>query len=248
MSWPEGYGRIVLPEVGSTLDEAMRLAADRQAPFWLLAHRQTAGRGRRGRSWAMPEGNFAATLVLRTDAPPGRAALRSFVMSLALYRAFVEVTRLNMAFALKWPNDILLNGGKVAGILLESGGTAGQVGLLAIGVGVNLAAAPHPDMLEPGALRPVSVLGETSLHVGPEDFLDLLAHHFALLEAQFLSYGFTPIRSGWLAHAARLGETITARTGRDEITGTFEDVDPEGQLVLRGARGVHRIAAADVYF
>ena len=102
--------------------------------------------------------------------------------------------------------------------------------------------------MEPGALRPVSVLGETSVHVGPEDFLERLAHHFALLEAQFLSYGFTPIRSGWLAHAARLGETITARTGQDEITGTFEDVDPEGQLVLRGARGVHRIAAADVYF
>jgi BirA family biotin operon repressor/biotin-[acetyl-CoA-carboxylase] ligase len=196
----------------------------------------------------MPEGNFAATLVLRVDEPPGRAALRSFVMSLALYRAFVEVTGLNTAFTLKWPNDVLLNGGKVAGILLESGGSAGRIGLLAIGVGVNLAAAPHPDTLEPGALRPVSVLGETSLQVAPEDFLDLLAHQYALLEAQVLSYGFGPIRSGWLAHAARLGETITARTGREEIMGTFEDVDPEGQLVLRGARGVHRIAAADVYF
>lgn len=248
MSWPEGYGRIVVNEVGSTLDEAVRLASGQRAPFWLLAHRQTAGRGRRGRVWAMPDGNFAATLTLRNEEPPGRVALRSFVMSLALYRAIVEVTGLNTAFALKWPNDVLLNGGKVAGILLESGGTAGQAGLLAIGVGVNLVAAPTPDMLEPGALRAVSILGETSLHVNPEDFLGLLALHFASLEAQFLSYGFTPIRSGWLAHAARLGETITARTGREAIVGTFEDVDPEGQLVLRGARGVHRIAAADVYF
>lgn len=246
--WPEGYGRIVLPEVSSTLDQAVALAADQPAPFWLLAHNQTAARGRRGRAWSMHKGNFAATLILRPQNDPAQAALRSFVMSLALYRAFVEVTGREKAFTLKWPNDVLLNGGKVAGILLESGGQAGRVDLLAVGVGINLVAAPNVTEVEEGAVRPVSVQAETSVRVAPEAFLDVLAHHYALLERQFQDYGFEPIRSGWMAYAAKVGEVITARTSRDETTGTFEDVDADGHLVLRGARGITTIAAADVYF
>jgi BirA family biotin operon repressor/biotin-[acetyl-CoA-carboxylase] ligase len=193
----------------------------------------------------MPAGNFAATLVLPLSEPPAQRALRSFVMSLALYRACVAVTGDDSAFALKWPNDLLLHGGKVAGILLES--LAAPEGL-AIGVGVNLVGCPTPDQVEEGALPPVSVLQETGKRVDPEDFLNMLAQHYAACEAQFQIYGFAPIRTGWLAHAARIGEQVTARTGRDVITGTFEDVDADGHLVLRGARGVSRIAAADVYF
>lgn len=242
--WPSGYGRFVFDEVGSTLDVSRDLISTEPTPFWVLAHKQTASRGRRGRAWIMPEGNFAATLVLGTAEAPAQIALRSFVMSLALYRAFVEITGRAEAFALKWPNDVLLNGGKVAGILLESGGA----GSVAIGVGINLIAAPEQQAVEAGAVRPVSVLGETSVHTEPEAFLEILAKHYAGLEQQFTNFGFAPVRTGWLAHAARLGEVITARTGRDERIGTFEDVDHDGQLVLRGARGVERIAAADVYF
>ncbi|MGD9294904.1 MAG: biotin--[acetyl-CoA-carboxylase] ligase [Roseobacter sp.] len=243
--WPQEYGRIILSEVGSTLDEAGRLAEDHAAPFWLLAHRQTAARGRRGRVWSMPDGNFAATLVLRVDETPARQALRSFVMSLALLRALGEATGQGDLFSLKWPNDVLLGGGKVAGILLESGGPSG---VLAIGVGVNLARAPAPEEVEDDALRPVSVFEETRARITPEAFLQVLARHYAALERQFQDFGFAPIRSGWLSHAARFGKPITARLAREEITGTFEDVDPDGQLVLRGARGIVTIAAADVYF
>jgi len=243
-AWPSGYGRFVYDEVSSTLDVSRELTATQPAPFWVLARRQTASRGRRGRPWKMPEGNFAATLVLQTADAPAQIALRSFVMSLALLRAFVDVTGRRDAVSLKWPNDVLLNGGKVAGILLESDGA----GTLAIGVGVNLAAAPGQDEVEEGAVRPVSVLGETQVHVTPEAFLEVLARYYAQLEQQFTEFGFGPVRAGWLVHAARLGEVITARTGREERTGTFEDVDQDGQLVLRGARGVERIAAADVYF
>lgn len=245
IAWPDGYGRLIVPEVGSTLDEALRLAQREPAPFWLLAQHQTAGRGRRGRAWAMAEGNFAATLVLRPQEPPPVQALRSFVVSLALYRAFVDATGAAQAFALKWPNDVLLNGGKVAGILLEN---AGRADILAIGVGINLAAAPPPASLEEGALRPVSVVGETAVRIGPEAFLDILAHHYAVLECQFREMGFAAIRSGWLAHAARLGEVIRARTGREDLTGIFEDVDADGHLVLRGPNGARSIPAADVFF
>lgn len=243
--WPTTYGRFVFQEVGSTLDEGVSLAAREPVPFWILAHQQTAARGRRARKWCMPSGNFAATLMLRPDEPPAQSALRSFVMSLALFRSFVEVTGRETSFALKWPNDVLLNGGKVAGILLESGG---QTGTLAIGVGVNLVAAPGISEVEEGAVVPVSLAAETSVQVTPEDFLWVLADHYAQLETQFQDYGFAPVRRGWLAHAARLGQQITARTGRETLTGIFEDVDADGHLMLREPRGLTRIAAADVFF
>lgn len=239
---------MICQEVDSTLDEAVRLVEREAAPFWVLAHRQVAARGRRGRAWSMPKGNFAATLVLRPTEPPQVAALRSFVMSLALHRAFVEVCGREDAFALKWPNDVLLRGGKVAGILLESTGQGVTMGPLAIGVGVNLMAAPDADGVEAGAMRPVSLRGETGIAVGPEAFLEALARAYAPLEQQFITLGFAPIRAAWMEHAARLGETVIARTGREEITGTFEDVDADGNLLLRTPKEVRAIAAADVFF
>ena len=220
------------------------MASDTPAPFWLLAHAQNAARGRRGRVWAMPPGNFAATLVLRPTEQPEQIALRSFVMSLALYEAFVAVSGRAEAFALKWPNDVLLHGGKVAGILLEGG----RDNLLLIGVGVNLASAPGAEDVEPGAVPPVSVKEALSVSVDPERFLHVLVSRYAALEAQFTAFGFSPIRTAWLAHAARLGEVITARIGDSSHDGIFEDVDDDGQLVLRGPRGRRKIAAADVYF
>jgi len=97
-------------------------------------------------------------------------------------------------------------------------------------------------------MRPVSLLQATGLALDPEDFLDVLAAEYAALEAQFRAQGFAPIRRAWLEHAARRGEVITARTMRDETVGTFEDVDAEGNLILRTAAGPVAITAADVYF
>ena len=196
----------------------------------------------------MPPGNFAATLVLQTEEPPGVAALRSFVMSLALFEAFTVVTGRGDFFQLKWPNDVLLQGGKVAGILLESSGQGTQQSGLCIGVGVNLASTPAPGDVEAGAVTPVALSEVTGTSIGAEDFLGHLAEAYAVLEAQFRQFGFAPIRAAWLAHAARLGEVITARTGRESLTGTFEDVDAEGHLMLRTHTGLRRIAAAEVFF
>ena len=212
-------------------------------PAWILAIKQTAARGRRGRAWSTPRGNFAGTLIMRREGSPADAALRSFVASLALREAFVAVTGQEDAFALKWPNDVLLNGGKVAGILLESVGET-----LVIGIGVNLVHAPSAAQVEQGAVTPVSVLGETGVNVLPEAFLDALASAYARLEDQFTTYGFGPIRTAWLAHAARIGEVVTARTMRDETVGVFEDVDTSGNLILNTVKGRVAITAADVYF
>ena len=246
--WPEGYGRRVLASVDSTNAEAARLAPGLRGPEWILALEQTAARGRRGRAWVNPVGNFAATLVMRPNESPDKVALRSFVASLALYDALVAATGRAEGISLKWPNDVLLNGGKLAGILLESAGAGRGLSHFAIGIGVNLGSAPARAEVEEGALRPVSLLSETGVMIGPEEFLGLLAPAYAHLETQFVTYGFAPIRRAWLDRAARLGEAITARTARDSHEGTFETVDEAGNLVLMTSKGRQAIAAAEVFF
>lgn len=245
--WPQGVAKRVLAEIDSTNAEAARVARDLPGPTWILGLRQTAARGRRGREWANPEGNFAATLALRPTEAPDRVALRSFVAALALLDAFVLATGRPEMFTLKWPNDVLLNGGKVAGILLESCSVPGG-SVLAIGIGVNLQTAPSPQALEDGALAPVSLAGETGVALEPEPFLDLLAPAFARREASFVQYGFEPIRTAWLAQASHLGKTIRARTITAEHHGTFEGIAEDGALMLQTAQGMLRLPAADVFF
>ncbi|MDP4031944.1 MAG: biotin--[acetyl-CoA-carboxylase] ligase [Pseudorhodobacter sp.] len=246
--WPAGVARHVLDTVDSTNAHAARLAANLSGPAWVLAAEQTLGRGRRGRPWVSPRGNFYASLLLRPQEPAERVALRSFVAALALREACVELTGLAVAFALKWPNDVLLNGGKLAGILLESAGADGHVAHLVIGFGVNLIAAPDPGMVEVGALHPVSLLAETGLRVTPEAFLAALAPAYARWEAVFVAQGFAPVRAEWLRHAARLGQPIRARTGTMTRSGIFETIDPQGALVLGTPSGRVTIAAAEVFF
>lgn len=246
--WPEGYGKRILEEVDSTLDEAARIAPELAGPEWILAKRQTKGRGRRGRDWKDPKGNFAATLVLRPSESPSVVALRSFVAALAVADACEALTGQSSGIALKWPNDVLLNGGKLSGILLESAGRGAGVTHLAVGIGVNLIETPMKEWLDPGAVWPVSLLSETGVQVTPEGFLTELAAAYARYELQFTTYGFEPIRKAWLARAAKLGEVITARTATSETEGTFETVDEEGSLVLNSAKGRITIPAADIFF
>ena len=246
--WPEGYDRRVFAEIDSTNAEAARLAPTLAGPTWLLALRQTAGRGRRGRAWADPPGNFAATLVMRTGSDAAAAAQRSFVAALALADALTQATARPEAISLKWPNDVLLNGAKVAGILLETAGQGGRLSPLAIGIGVNLVHAPDAAGLEPGALLPTSVLSATGAQVDPESFLALLAPAFAAWEERLRTHGFAPLRRAFLDRAARLGEPLAARTGTDTITGTFTDIDATGALVLTTPLGRRTVQAADIFF
>ena len=245
LPWPERTDRIILDEVDSTMAEAMRRAPDLRRPTWIMARRQTAARGRRGRTWENPPGNFAATYVFKPNGNAATAALRSFSAANALYEALaLKIDRDRLA--LKWPNDVLLNGGKVAGILLESMGTQGRLDWLAIGFGVNLRHVP-PNVQD-AMFPPVCLEGEGGEHTDTYELLSILASNMETEERIFAELGFAPIRENWLRRAARLGEVITARTSRDEITGTFETVDEAGQLVLRTPKGQVAIPAADVFF
>ncbi len=242
--WPEAYDCVILDEVDSTMAEASRRARDIARPTWIMAYRQTAARGRRGRKWAQPAGNLAATLIYKPWATTHEAAKRSFLAANALFETlalFIDRTQL----ALKWPNDVLLKGGKVAGILLESSGRGPVVDWLSIGIGVNLTSVPAGVV---GPFMPISLSGAGGATVTPEDFLTVLASNFATQEAKLEAFGFPRIREDWLRHAAKLGEIITARTSREDITGVFDTVDLDGNLILNTPKGPQAIPAADVFF
>ena len=246
LPWPDKTDRLIFDELDSTMAEAARIGPDLKRPTWIMARRQTAAHGRRGRPWSGGEGNLAATLCYRPGGPLDQAALRSFVASVSLYYALallIDRTRLS----LKWPNDVLLDGGKVAGILLEAFGPP-EAPTLAVGIGVNLVTAPGPDKVEPGAVHAVSVADAGGKGENPEDVLTLLASHYDQHERLFTDLGFDPIRRLWLRHAARLGETITARMTTHSVTGRFETVDAAGHLVLKTRTGLETISAADVFF
>jgi BirA family biotin operon repressor/biotin-[acetyl-CoA-carboxylase] ligase len=178
--------------------------------------------------------------------PLDQAALLSFVTALALRDAFLAIGGKHSDFTLKWPNDVLLQGGKVAGILLETAGIGPSH--LCIGIGVNLCHAPSTEQLEATAIAPKSLAQDAKIDISPETFLAQLAMTFAERQAQFQQGGFAAIRHDWLAHAARLGEQITARTVKEEIQGRFETVDETGALVLHTDAGPRAITAAEIFF
>lgn len=239
--------RLVLEETDSTNAEARRRAgAGEPGPLWILAHRQSAGRGRQGRAWASPPGNLMATLLIRPALPPAAAAQLSFAACLAvadLLQSLAPGSRVT----LKWPNDPLLNGRKVAGVLLESEGIGARLAWLALGIGVNLAAHPPADAMRPGGRAPTSLPAEGGRLLAPEAALDRLVPRLAHWVALHAAEGFAPLRDAWLARAEGLGRPIEARQGATTHMGIYEDVDEQGRLVLRERAGVRRIASADLH-
>ncbi len=238
-AWPAHLGRVILETVDSTnLEAARRINTGDQ---WILTHKQTAGTGRRGKVWEMPKGNFAASLLMHSSDDMQALAQRSFVAALALQDALESFGATDIT--LKWPNDVLVKGQKIAGILLAS-----ARGAIIIGIGVNLAKAPDVAKLEPNALPPIALNNVIGSHVSALDFLTVLATSFERYEQQMRDFGFDPIRRAWLENAAKLGEVIYARLPDRVETGTFETIDETGALVLMTAKGRLVLPAADVFF
>lgn len=180
--------------------------------------------------------------------PAAEASLRSFVAAIALLETLGRITKQPENFALKWPNDVLLNGGKLAGILLESSGHGQNVDRLCIGIGVNLIAAPKPEDLPEDALKPVSLLAQTGTQLDPEELLDQLSPALDHWDQRLRQEGFEPIKQAWLAAAARLGEEIEVFDGKRTYSGTFETIGDDGSLVVRDGLMRHRIQSGDVRF
>jgi BirA family biotin operon repressor/biotin-[acetyl-CoA-carboxylase] ligase len=241
---PDFYRLIRCDSVGSTNDEAKRLAqagAPEGTLVWALA--QTAGRGRRGRPWQSPPGNLYLSLLLRPTGPIAQAAQLGFVAALALGDALQPMLGGGTALRFKWPNDVLLDGRKLAGILLESETTAGEgAAFVVIGVGVNLAAAPADAEFPATSLAAAGIAGVT-----PALLLEAFAHHFETWHRCWLTERFAPVRRAWLARASGLGEAVRVRLERATLLGRFLDLDEEGALLLEAEEGRRRIAAGEVF-
>lgn len=238
ISWPQGYQKIRHGELDSTNSEAQRLAASGETgPVWIIADRQTAGRGRRGRVWETRSGNLATTLLLRTDAPPAIIGQLSFVAALAAAEMASHFAP-NAAITVKWPNDVLADGKKLAGLLLEAG-----PGWLAVGIGVNLASAPEGTEFPATSLAQLGIAAPSS-----DEALTVLAARFAHWYAAWMNEGFETIRAAWLARAGGLGGPIRARLPSETRHGVFEGIDASGALLLNEQGHVRAIAAGEVFF
>ena len=244
ITWPEGYRKVRYEELDSTNSEARRLAEKGGAehgPLWISTASQTAGRGRRGRVWDSANGNLAATLLLRPPAPQAVIGQLSFAAALAAAETASHFAP-QAAIAVKWPNDVLADGRKLAGILLESGSDA-KGPWLAIGIGMNLASHPVATEFPATSLAQLGIAAPSS-----DEALSVLAARFAHWYALWMDEGFHSLRTAWLARAAQLGAPIRARLPQETREGVFEGIDETGALILNEGGQKRLIAAGEVFF
>ncbi len=223
--------------IDSTNDEALRLArAGAPDGTVVVARQQSAGRGRQGRIWISPPGNLYVSFLVRTGRFPGfvaaRAAEIGFVAALAVADTLDTIIA---GCRLKWPNDVLLAGAKIAGVLTEMTGDA-----IVIGIGINVAHSP-PDM--PYPVVSAASLGGTA---SADDALAVLTDRLDRRLADWAAHGFGPVREAWLQRGPALGQSLTARLGATTITGGFAGMAEDGALLLTTAEGTRRIVAGEV--
>lgn len=252
-----GYQLLAFDRIGSTNAEALsRARAGAEGPLWVVAGEQTEGRGRRGRAWATPRGNLAASLLLIVDMPRPKAATLGFVAGLALNEAVSAVApgiavkvgvdgldEPRARLTLKWPNDVLANGAKLAGILVEVEPCGDKLAVV-IGLGVNVAAAPE------GLPYPATALNELGSFVTAESLFKALSDAWVRFHLLWDGgRGLSVIRRLWLAQAAGLGAPVAVRLGETVLRGKFETLDEEGRLIVLTEEGDRRVVTAgEVHF
>ena len=239
---------LILDETDSTNAEARRRAeAGEVGPLWIAARRQTAGRGRRGRQWGSDSGNLFTTLLLLTQKSPAEAAQLTFAASLAVADLLDRYVPPALV-TIKWPNDVLLDGRKTSGILIESGRAPSGGLWLAVGIGVNLSQTPGETE------RPATCIAEHLAHgvvSAPtvDEAAKALAEIFGVWLDRWMTLGFQPILDAWIARTPGLHGPCTARLTNETLTGTADGVEADGSLRLKLSDGSLRvISAGDVFF
>lgn len=231
---------------GSTNTEAMQLGRQGElCPLWIVTDHQLGGRGRHNRAWIAPKGNLAASLVMETDASVSITATLGFVAGVALERAIVKVAPyLQNRLSLKWPNDILADGAKLSGILLESEAIDSKRRLVVVGIGVNNIAAPA------GLPYPALSLLSLGANISAQKLFLALADEWSqCIDLWDRGHGFENIRTLWLERATGLGSLIQLKMPDGVLSGVFETIDNMGRLVLRRSDGISVvISTGDVYF
>lgn len=234
---------LALESIDSTNEETRRRATE-GAPEGLavVAETQTEGRGRRGRSWDSPPGNLYCSMLLRPSCSARAAANLSFAAALAVCDSVAPLLPGSVEIGFKWPNDVLLDGKKVAGVLLESEIKGDAVAWLIVGAGVNVARFPeHTEF-------PATSLAAAGCRASVRDVMEPYLDSLRLWYTRWRDDGFAPLREAWLARAQGLGETAEVRLGEERVRGRFLDIDSDGALQLETAEGLRAITAGDVFF
>ncbi len=242
-----GFRLVTLDTVGSTNDEARRLAGEGARDGTLIrARRQTAGRGRLGRTWISEAGNLYFSVVLKPGCRLGQAGQIGFVAANAVATAIAEVLPGTVTVGCKWPNDVLAGGRKISGMLLESEvNGAGDLDWLVAGIGINVDSHPEDVNFPATSLKASGADGSVSA----DTMLEAFCRTFRTGYTEWSLDGFEPVRRAWLARAVGRGRDIRARTASGTVEGVFEDVDAGGALIVRGADGtLTKVSAGDVYF
>jgi len=244
---PSAFSLAAFESVDSTNDELRRRALDgAPARSVVCALEQIKGRGRRGRSWVSEPGNLFCSILMKPTCPIAEASKASFVSALAIHDAIKEaVGDFDCDVECKWPNDVLIDGYKVSGILLESQAQPQSAALdwLIIGIGINLAHSPVDTPYPSGYVN-----AYRDKVMDPAEMLELLLRYFQIWWDRWETLGFQAIRNAWLDRAKGIGEEIIVNLSNERITGVFETLDHDGALVLRTANGLRLITAGDVFF
>lgn len=221
--------------------------------MWFVTSEQTAGRGRRHRPWIVPRGNLASSILEVLDVSPAAAATLGFAAGLALESALRRVSfevslgsvrSEDMFFSLKWPNDVLAGGKKLAGILLEAEAVTEKSLAVVVGIGTNVIAAPE------GTATPVTSLAALGVYISAEELFAELSDAWADFSGIWDNgRGFEEIRRLWLERATGLGQPVAIHTGSSTVEGIFDSIDEVGCMVVRASGGKRvSISAGDVYF
>jgi BirA family biotin operon repressor/biotin-[acetyl-CoA-carboxylase] ligase len=244
LSLPAFYSLIALDCIDSTNEEALRRARAGAGEGTLVwARQQTGGRGRRGRSWSSPPGNLYCSLLLRPAATPAAAAQLGFVTAVALAEALRPVLPVGRRLCCKWPNDLLVDGAKLAGILLETEGAGRTVEALVLGMGINVESHPANTPYRATSLHAAGA--EATVEALLESLAERLLHWYRRWQQE----GFAPVRERWLDFAEGLGGPIEVRLEGATLEGRFAALDASGALDLELADGRHRlVTAGDVFY
>ncbi len=244
---PSAFTLAAFESVDSTNDELRRRAIkNAEENTVVFALEQSKGRGRRGRTWVSQPGNLFCSILKKPKVPIIEAAKTSFVCALAIHGAIQQaVGDFDCDVTCKWPNDVLIDGYKVSGILLESQAKIGgdRLEWLIIGIGINLAHSPAETPYPSGY---INAYREKTLE--PQEMLNILLSHFEKWWNLWEKQGFSAIRQAWLLQAKGLGQEITVNLSNEKISGIFENLDHDGALVLRSSHGRRLITAGDVFF
>lgn len=239
-----GYRLAHRVSIGSTNQEALDVARSGEpGPIWIVADVQTRGRGRTGRDWSSPSGNLHATLLLVDPCEARVMPQLGFVAGVALARALRVIAGPDRGLALKWPNDVLCGGAKLAGILVEA--TSDPAGTLSAVLGFGVNCESHPANLAYPATHLTAVVGAS----GTRDLLltTLSASVPEVLDLWDRGAGFAAIRAEWLSHALPVGSALAVTRPDGRYRGKFKTVDSDGRLLLDTDCGVLTVEAGDVF-